>query len=92
MINKNKIDITKLVLSKNFFLSNYLNERLAFEFIILGIPCGAIQAFYNNKELTHRQEHNLSDKQLEKVRQVYVPINSIEELNKYHATHFVHTQ
>lgn len=44
--------------------------------------------YYGNEDLTHAREHELSDSQLEKVRQVYVPINSIEELVKHRATHF----
>lgn len=87
-INKNKIDITNLIEDRNFTLSNYLNERQVFEFIILGVPCGAIQSFYNNKELTYIEEYRLSDKQLEKVRLIYIPINSVEELKEYESKHF----
>lgn len=43
---------------------------------------------YGDEDLTHSREHELSDSELEKVRQVYVPINSIEELVKHRATHF----
>ena len=44
--------------------------------------------YYGKEDLTHAREHELSDEQLSKVRQVYVPINSIGELIKHRATHF----
>ncbi len=74
--------------SDDFTLSNYLNEEKVVILMSLGVPCGAIQAVYNGRELSHSEEHELSDKQLSKIRQVYVPINSINELVKHRETHF----
>lgn len=74
--------------SDDFTLSNYLNEEKVVILMSLGVPCGAIQAVYNGRKLSHSEEHELSDKQLSKIRQVYVPINSINELVKHRETHF----
>lgn len=74
--------------SNDFTISNYLNDDTVVALISLGVPCGAIQATYKGIDLTHRQEHELSDEELSEVRQVYVPINTISQLVKYRATHF----
>ncbi len=86
--NKENIDITDVMFSDKFTISNYLHEKEASILIQLGVPCGAMQRFYNGKELSSRKEHSLSDDELGKVRQMYVPINSIEELAEHRATHF----
>lgn len=86
--NTSRIDITRVMFSDDFTLSNYLNDRKVVELMSVGVPCGAIQTVYKGKELSHSEEHRLNDKQLEQVRQVYVPINTLEGLAEHRATHF----
>lgn len=86
--NKKRIDITNIIYSDSFRIRNYLNDREVLTFISLGVPCGAIQSIYNGKDISHREKHELSDSQMSKVRQVYVPINTIQELIEHQATHF----
>ncbi len=86
--NTARIDITKYMYSDDFTLSNYLNDKKVVALISLGVPCGAIQPTYKGKDLLHREEHLLSDEQLEQVKQEYVPINTLEELAEHKATHF----
>lgn len=74
--NIGRIDITKLINSKEFSLSNYLSDEKVVELIKVGVPCGAIQATYKGKDLSHREEHLLSDEELSKVKVEYVPINT----------------
>ena len=83
--NTSRIDITRMLFSDDVTMRNYLNDKEVVALISLGVPCGAIQAVYNGKDLSHGEEHRLSDKQLAKVRHVYVPINSLKELAEHRA-------
>lgn len=74
-----------MLFSDDVTMRNYLNDKEVVALISLGVPCGAIQAVYNGKDLSHGEEHRLSDKQLAKVRHVYVPINSLKELAEHRA-------
>lgn len=74
-----------MLFSEDVTMRNYLNDKEVVALISLGVPCGAIQAVYNGKDLSHGEEHRLSDKQLTKIRHVYVPINSLKELTEHRA-------
>ena len=53
-----------MLFSDDVTMRNYLNDKEVVALISLGVPCGAIQAVYNGKDLSHGEEHRLSDKQL----------------------------
>lgn len=74
-----------MLFSDDATMRNYLNDKEVVALISLGVLCGAIQAVYNGKDLSHGEEHRLSDKQLAKVRHVYVPINSLKEFAEHRA-------
>lgn len=86
--NTSRIDITRYMFSDDFTLGNYLNDEMVVVLISLGVPCGAIQAVYKGRDVSHREEHEMSDDELARIRQVYVPINTLDELARHRATHF----
>lgn len=86
--NTSRIDITRYMFSDDFTLGNYLNDEMVVVLISLGVPCGAIQAVYKGRDVSHREEHKMSDDELASIRQVYVPINTLDELVQHRETHF----
>lgn len=85
--NNKKIDITNL----RYGIGATLNDRHVVTNLYLGVPCGCrLQEDKNEKIVGKYDMYKMSDEELNKIKDVYLPINSLEDLAESRYKYFCH--